>query len=486
MKTMTRIVGIIVLLITISPADADECNTRDMPDELYKLINEKNYKQAVTKAKTAYENDSNNKEAAFVLARVYVNSTLLSIVNLDTEKLGFAPGESGTKKITADMLERAASSTFTVNQDYLQEADKFIRLAVKRWPEARDFYYCLTKIHFYSRDHDKFIQSLAETAELQKDHDKQAVDFLINYATELMNEERHQQAESVYRTLLKTYPNSVPVLSSLGVARLNQGFTADGASYFDKAYLLDNKDEIVVGNIAEVSMLLADFKKAEKFLLEKARLMPDKADIYFDLAMNAMHDNPAKSGKYWKMYFKIHEKHPDNEGWASNAKAIQEAVKDKERGIGDWYNLAEQMKQIRLPKYAIPLLHYVQKQSPKDATVFYSMAHAYDIGGHYDLQDIALQRTLSLIDSPENRYKLDKNQVHHNLARTSHALGKNKKALMHLSNVSSASGDGAGVHHLYGLIYNAMGDQKKAKQHFELCLKKNPDDSMKRYCERML
>lgn len=482
MKILINLFYILVLFTAAGSAIAAECNTRDMPDELYKLIKDKKYNEAVKQAKAAYIKDRDNSEAAFVLARVYINSTLVSAINLNTGLLGFRPGESGKKEITAEMFKKATSSTFTVNQDYFRDTDEYIRSVVSRWPEARDFFYCLTKIYFYNADHKAFINTLHETAQLQKDNEQEAVDFLITYGTNLMHVNRFRRAEDVYSTLLKTFPGSVPLLSSRGVSVLKQGHTSRGAAYFDQAYRHNKKDVIVAGNIAEAAMLLRDFKKANRFLLRKSKLLPNRADVYFDLAINSMHAGPRRSKKYWKKYFKIHANHPDDEAWSKNAGVIQQAVDSDKTTLDDWHSLAVQMIQNRAPKYAIPVLHYVNLQKPHDASIVYSMAHAYDAGKNFDLQEKALFETLALLKHPDNQAEIDKDQIYYNLSRTAYALDKHDDALKHLEKIRDKQKLGASIDHMYGLIYEATGDKQKAERHYLYCTKKAKDPQTRDYC----
>ncbi|MDH5767065.1 MAG: tetratricopeptide repeat protein, partial [Gammaproteobacteria bacterium] len=381
----------LVLLFISCQAYGAVCNTSDLPEDLHELVKQEKMDEAVKLARQSYEKNTSNKTAALYLARVYINATLTSVVNFDATQLGFMPGESGSRKVTIDMLKKATASRTAVNPDYLDYTNKFIHDLVRRWPEEKNLYYCLTKIHFYSGNHGRFLNQLAQTASLFKEDEEEVVNFLIDYGTELMQSKKYNLAADVYQTLLKSFPESVPLLSSLGVSYIKQGFTRKSMSYFEHAYRNDNNDVIVLGNLSETAMLLGEFKKAEKFLLKRTGFEPDKAEIYFDLAVNNMHLSPGAGNSYWDKYFETHARHPDNEQWAKNAKIIQQAAGDPDISISDWHQLAVQMIESGVPKYAIPLLHYVNKTQLHDPSVSYSMAYAYDTGEHYDLQESALK-----------------------------------------------------------------------------------------------
>jgi len=475
-----------IILFKSGPVFSAECNTTDMPEELYQLIKDDKIDKAVSLARAAYDENKNDKQAAMVLARVYVNATLQSGMNIDLEQLGFNEGESGSKSVTVDMLKKATRNSYTVNPDYYNVTDQFITETVSRWPESKSFYYCLTKIHFYSRDHDKFLESLSKTAEFQKNNEKEAVDFLISYGTKFVKRRDYRKAADVYSTLLKTFPSSVPLLSSLGVTYIKRGKTEKAVTYFNKAHLIDSDDAIVIGNIAEASMLMGDFERAESFLLKKAKLSPDRPEIYFDLAMNAMHKGPGSSLRYWNKYFKINEKHPDNEAWVNNAREIQKAAQNKPGDLDLWHVIANQMIQVKVPKFAIPILTYIKKNHPYDAEVEFSMAHAYSVGENTDLEKQALLRTLELAEHPKNQFEVDENLLYYNISRSFYVLDEHETALDYLENISSDAENAANADYLHGLIYRDRGDLKMAKKYFQSCIEKAGDSSIGQYCRGQL
>ncbi|MDH5765942.1 MAG: tetratricopeptide repeat protein [Gammaproteobacteria bacterium] len=483
---LKSILQFLTLLLICYQAYGAECNTSDLPEDIHKLVEQDKMDEAVKLAKQAYEKNINNKIAALYLARVYINATLTSVVNFDMSQLGFQTGESGSREITMDMLKKATASRTAVNPDYLDNTNKFIHDLVRRWPEEKNLYYCLTKIHFYSGNHDEFLNQLAQTASLFKNNEQEAVNYLIDYGTELMQSDNYDFAAEVYQALLKIFPESVPLLSSLGVSYIKQGFTRKAMAYFEHAYKNDRSDVIVLGNLSETAMLLGEFEKAEKFLLKRADFEPDKAEIYFDLAINNMHLRPGAGNDYWAKYFSIHARHPDDEQWAKNARVIQQAANNSDITISDWHQLAIQMIESGVPKYAIPLLHYVNKTQLQDPSVSYSRAYAYDAGKHYDLQKSALEETLKRIKQSDNKTQIDIDQVYYNLSRSTYMLGQYDQALNYLSSVSGEMKNSANIDYMYGMVYRDRGDRKKADSYFNSCLKKANGASIENFCRDQL
>lgn len=483
MRNIKFIITSVLLLGLNSTGFAAACDTSVMPDSLYELIKESKYDEAVQLAKADYQKQNKNKESSFVLAKVYVNATIHSGMSFDMTKLGFKKGESGKKKITLDQLKSANKSRTIVNKKYLKETETFILKTIKKWPETNGLLFCLTKIHFYNRDHSRFIKLLAQTADAHKSSKEETVDFLIGYGAEYLKNNRYELAADVYSTLLKTFPKSAPVLSTLGVTYSKRGHTKIAMRYFDKAYKISPDDIIIIGNIAESSMLLADFKKADKFLNLRAKHYPNKAEIYFDLAINAMPLNPKKSTGYWEKYFKIDAKYPDDKTWSSNAKVIQDAVKDTTYTEYDWFNLGAQMIQKRVPKYAVALMSYANSKHPYDASISYGLSHAYDSGEHYDLEEKALLDTLKRLKHPKNKFKKDPDDIYYNLSRCALNLGRVDDTEAYLRKIKTDSKLSANSDYMFGLVYQRREMKKKSLNYFKSCSKKTKSSSLKKYCE---
>lgn len=465
---------------------AAACDTSILPETLGALIKENKYDEAVKLAKEEYQKHSKNKEASLNLAKVYVNASLHSGINLDLSQLGFKDGEKGKKKITIKQLKRASSNRLIIDEKHFEQADPFIQETVKKWPDSKSLFYCLTKLHYYNNNHARFIKMLAITAEAHKDAEEEAVSFLLTYGTKLNRARRYDRASDVYETLIKTFPRSVPAISTLGVMYTKRGFTKKAMSYFDKAHEIDPEDIIVIGNIAEASMLLRDFKKAEKFIKLQTKHLPNKVSTYFDLAINAMHEHPNKSKPYWDKYFEINADYPDNKYWSDNAKTIQDAVNADKFDEYDWFDLGTQMIQQRTPKYAVALMSYTNSKHPYDASISYGFAHAYDNGRHFDLAEKALLETLERMNNPKNKFKTDVNEIYFNLSRCSLSLDREEDTESYLKKIKPNSKYAANADYMFGLVQQRRGNKQKAQDYFKSCIKKAKDNPYKKYCENQI
>lgn len=482
-----KTIALVFCLINIhSLVYADACNTSILPENLKNLIKDSEYDEAIKLARDEHNKNSKNKEFSLNLAKVYINATLVSGMNIDLSSLGFKDGESGKKKISMKQLKKSTSNRLSVNKKYFEETDEFIRKTVKKWPETKGLLYCLTKIHFYNRNHSRFIKLLSKTAEAHKNFEKEAVGFLANYGNIHIRNNRYEYATDVYETLLKTFPRAVPALSALGVAYIKRGYTKKSMGYFEKAHQIDPDDIIVIGNITEAAMLLTDFKKADKFLKLKIKHYPNKADTYFDLAINAMHKKPAKSLPHWKKYFEVNGKFPDSKTWSNNAKIIQNAVKEGKYNEYDWFAVGKQMISNHTPKYAVALMSYAYNKHPYDASISYGMAHAYDVGKHYDLEEKSLLETLKRMKNSKNKFKMNENEIYFNLSRCTFSLGREKDTLKYIKKINKNTKYAANADYMYGLVEEKRGNIKKAQTYFKSCVKKGKDSPYKNFCKNLI
>lgn len=475
----------VVLLLFSGNLLAASCNSANLPDSVITLIQQKKYAEAEKWARHQLSKSPDDPLAHQQLANVYINSALQPVPSLNLEALGYQPGESGVKEIDTDMLKAAIKDGFYVDADFRRKAKRHIPQMVKRWPQKRNSYYCLTKIEFYAGDHQSFLHHLDKTARLFKSSEKEAVDFLIGYGVKYMEQNNQERAIDVYNTLLKTFPTSAAALSSLGVTYLNRGYVSKGMVLFEKAHRSDSSDIIVIGNVAETAMLLGQFGKSEEFLKMKAKINNTETAVYFDLAMNAMHKGPDASLTYWKRYFSQNKKYPDDEAWVSNATAIHKTVV---AGVSDniLYDLATQMITSKVPKYAVPSLFYLRQKSPDIPGYSYRLAHAYDVGGYFELAEQALLEALSKMSKLEDKGGFDEDQVLYNLARYNYALDNNPGALKYLDRMDKQDKQYIGAQYIYALVFRDMGKIKKAKSYLKSCIKNKDDQDMKKRCQDLL
>lgn len=473
-----------LLLLIHSNAQAVACNTNLMPKSIYERIEAKDYSSAEKEAKKAIR-QSDSMQANLVLAHVYINSALRSAVNLDMSQLGYQQGESGSKEINIEQLKSAMSDRYYVDEEYLVKAEKQITTVIKRWPEKKNLNYCLTKLHFYAGDHQRFLKSLHKTIISNRDNEKEVVDFLIGYSAKYFKQDRYSEAGDVCKTILITFPKSAPALSTLGISYIYQGYSSRAMKLFEKAYLTAPGDTIVIGNIGETAMLIGDVPKARTFIKKRLQLEPKRTELYFDLAILAMQKGPKNSLPAWNKYLQQHKQYPDDENWAKNAKAIQSAI---EQGLDDegLHDIAVNMINANVSKYAIPPLLYLKNKHRKNAIYTYRMAHAYDVNKNYELAKSSLEQTLVRLKYPQSELEVDIDEIHYNMSRYQYSLNELDAALKSMNKIDITTPDYADTGYMYGLIYQKSGDNKNAIMHFTRCKQGAKDPQLKKSCERQL
>jgi len=471
------------------PSVGEPCNSKLLPHELYEKLEKEDYAGAEAEAMKAVDNSPDIKAAQLNLAKVYINSAMRPVVNFNFSAMGIDPNKTGTpQKIDIATLEKGASDDYAVDIGFGKKAEKQINAVLRRWPESQSLLYCLTTIKFYSRDHDDFLKTLYRTAVTFSGEEEEAVGYFLGYGQYYLKHQEMEKAEEVYTTLLKVFPNNAPLLSSLGATYMYRGRAMESVPLFDKAYKQAPEDKIVIGNIAEVSMLTGDFDKAEKFLRLRAKMTPDDTSVYFDLAMNAMHIGPENSLPYWEVYFDKNKVHPDGTQWSHAAAVIRQSIKDGSLTIEEQINLADQLIEgFHTPKYAVPLMSYLQKQYKDDAAFSYQLSHAYDSGEYYDLEEKALLETYKRLQKKPSKYmEVSLNEIVYNLSRTNYIKGSYTDSLKYLDKIQKNEEEMANTGYLYGLIYIKLGKMEKARNKLLLCSKAATSSSLQQSCKQQL
>lgn len=486
MKSFIKASLLVILFLHTQSVNAASCDARQLPEALHHLIADEDYSGAEKLAKQGIASAPQSRSAQINLAKVYINSALRSVVNIDPNVLGIDEHKVGTpQEISMDKLKLAMSDDFVVDREYEQKAEDQIDFVVKRWPEERSLLYCLTKIGFYARDHDKFLSSLHRNAEAFADSEKEAVGFFLGYGEKYFKRNDFKKAADVYDTLLKTFPKNAPLLSSLGVTYLRRGHALKAATLFDQAYHLAPRDEIIIGNIAELAMWTGDAAKAERFLKIKATMQPKSTAIYFDLAINAMRKGARNSLPYWDTYFQQDAKFPDDKPWSHAAGVLQQGIKD---GLDEaqQLDLANQfIETLKAPKYAIPMMMHLQEQHLLDAAFPYAMAHAYDRADFYDLAEASLLEAYHRLQKGPSKYMdLSSNQLLYNLARMTYGQERYQEALNYLDMMKKTQQEQANTAYLYGLAYLSLGKRPAARQSFALCKKASDSENLRHLCEQ--
>jgi len=464
---------------------SEECSPKSN-SQIYQLLDEKRFSEAENIAQRAVEQQPDLLQAHIDLAAVYIRWGSKEVIEINNEALGLKPGESGTVRLTPELIENGFKSKLIFEPTLELKAKKALHEIISKWPDQRQSYYCLMEVQQKSGKHSEFIKTLALTASnFQKDADKTIDDLLSIIYYYVREEKRLDLAAESYEVVMKTFPTSAKLLSSYGAAQSKLGFVRKGQSYFLKAYNVDPNDPRIVLNLVEVSTLLKDFAAAEKFAGQALKLEPKNTSLYFDIAMNKIATDPKSSLPAWEHYLSAHSRNPDTESWAKAGKQIKERI-----GSGieseDLFSLAQQMISARAYKYAVPLLYYLQKKYEDEAAYSLIMAQAYDNGGYYDLAWEELLKTSDMLQKNKTKFTIDPIHIYFNLGRVGAALHRDREGLQYLKMVEQKNSSYPNLQYMLGKITYNTGDKRAAKKYFSDCLKLDNNKKYAQYCQMNL
>jgi predicted Zn-dependent protease len=476
---------VIITVLNLQFSTAEECSPKN-DSQVYQLLDQKKFPEAEDIAKKAIERQPDLLQAHIDLAAVYIRWSAKEVIEINTEALGLNPGESGTVKLTPELIEKGFKSKLTFDPVLEQKAEKALQEIISKWPNQRQSYFCLMELQQRAGKHQEFIKTLVLTAStFQNDSDKTIDDLLARIYYYVKDEGRLDLAAESYEIALKTFPNSAKLLSSYGATQSKLGFVRKGQSYFLRAYKADPNDPLIVRNLAEVSTLLKDFTAAEKYTEQALKLEPSSTALYFDIAMNKIATEPKASLPAWDRYLAAHAKKPDSESWAKAGRQIRERI---ESGISTeaLFSLAQQMISARAYKYAVPILVYLQKQDENEAAYSLIMAQAYDNGGYYDLAWDELLKTSDMLQNNKTKFTIDPLQVYFNLGRVGTAIHRDKESLQYLKLVEQGNSSYPNLQYMLGKVTYNNGDKIAAKKYFSDCLKLDNNKNYSQYCQMNL
>jgi tetratricopeptide (TPR) repeat protein len=401
---------------------------------------------------------------------------------IDAQAMGLGDGESGTVELKKGDLDKFFKSKYQHEAVMGEKAETEFKAIIIKWPTELKPRLCLMNYYQQANLHTKLIQYINIVASDMAVRGYELVDDLLPYAARYYRDEKPQQAVDVYRAMLLEFPKSAPVLSSYGVAMLKLGDLKVGVEHFEKAYQLDKKDPLILGNLAEGYIYQLDFVKARFYLDQLISVKPEKTDAYFTLAILTMAEDSKKANAAWNDYFLQNKKFPDHEYWVKFAKQIQEIVKE---GVtdADLLNLSRSLTMAKTPQYAVPLLASLIAKNPNDPYYQFGMAHAYDVGSFLpEAFDYATQ-AVNYMKKQKPDDKKGVANIQYETARLAYRLGKYDAALAYAKDAENNNRHLDNVQYLLGLTYSQVKDDKNALLKFKECTEMDNNKEYVGYCK---
>ncbi len=475
---MRLVSGILLLSISISGwADCEGLN-----EKLVALLKDKKYAEAEQLALAEKVASPDDIKASLALAYVYVRQALPPKVLIDTQAMGLGEGETGTIQLKEGDVNKFFKDVAGHNPEYGAKAEQSFKEIISKWRFDKRAYWCLMNYYQQSGRHNDLVAFIPAVVKAFNGEGYALVDQLLPYPARYANDENYRGATAFYIELLKHFPKSASVTSSYGYVKLRTGDLSGAIELFDKAYLLDKQDPIILSNLANSYLYARDFKKSEMYFHELIKANPKATEAYFNLAILAMSENIPGSKKAWESYLKQNEKFPDDEQWVGLAKELSQHVV---KGISDTniYQLSINLNNAKATAYSIPLLVYLDKKNPEQIYNLFGLAQAYEYAGIPLVAYGYVTRAAALVNKAEGEDKTDTASVSFEAGRLACMLEKYDEALVFLRTTERQDENFKGLQYMLGLANEHTGNEKEAIKQYELCMKKDTNKQYLGYCK---
>ena len=477
---MNRSVSLLIVLAAYVGGSTPAIACLDVDAEIRDLTRQQRFVEAEKLAARKLTVTPDALGAHLALAHVYVKWAMRPEVTVDTEVLGFAPGETGTRTISEDQLS-AFRSVVRLDPERARKAEEALETTLRRWPEHAPAHRCLLELHRTSGNHSALLSSLRRAAADLRSTGAMAVDMLIGFGSSYYKQGSYAEAAEVLSALLEEFPGSAPVLSSLGVVQIEFEELRKAIGLLRRARSLAPDDMLVVRNLASVSMYLGELDEAASALETLYATQPDQTRLLFEHAVVAAASEPSKASAAWRRYLDRHSVVPDDPSWAAFAAAQLEAPTNDESALAMARSLADAQGSL-----ALALLHGIAKRRPRDPSVPFFMAQTFERERLPKHALAALERAESLLGDDEALAVIPRESLWLEAGRLSVAQKRYAEGIRYLELVEGADPERKHLQYMLGLAHSGAGNDEQAFQYFQRCLETANNAEYAEYCRRNL
>lgn len=269
------------------------------------------------------------------------------------------------------------------------------------------------------------------------------------------------QAERSFRRALQIDPNNV--LASNGIKNLKHDqLKAQVGMFLDRALKLQNDGK---------------YDESLSFYIKALNLEPNNPDIHYNIgtAFQAKEDF-VRAKKAYNRAYELDPSHMEAKGALGVVDVAQ-----KERHIADAFQTAVKLQEAEKYKDAIAIYNKISVDRPKDDTLFYNLAVAYQAIGDFDNSIETYQKAYDI--KPEESYKAAIRSVE--IAKANRLLGlaiqqqsaaNNKEAIHNYETVVELVPNNANAWYNLGTAYQAIGDDLKALNAYQKAFDIDPNN----------
>lgn len=188
--------------------------------------------------------------------------------------------------------------TLLLNEKYLNKGIKYIEKGIEKFPKRLDMRFGKIYVLGDVENHSEFTKEIIKTIEYStvikndwnwtndeklEDSENFMLGAIQNYISQLYetgNDDLLENMKNISETVLKNYPNHIESLSNVSIVHLLRKEYDKGLEYLLKAEILNPKDPIVLGNIAQAYKLKDDKENAIKYYELLKKYGDDDANEY--------------------------------------------------------------------------------------------------------------------------------------------------------------------------------------------------------------
>ncbi|HKK15529.1 MAG TPA: tetratricopeptide repeat protein, partial [Gammaproteobacteria bacterium] len=306
-----------------------------------------------------------------------------------------------------------------------------------------------------------------------------AVDHIFKKAVDLHANGHLQQAEKLYKKILKSYPNHPDILHLLGLVSFQNGKYQSAVKLFEQAISMYSGNPDFYNDCGEAYRALREYDAAARCYEKALALNPGFAEAHNNMG-NLLSDV----------------------GQIDEAlDHYRQAIELKNDYFAAHYNMANALRDAGKIDFAIESYHHALQLNPVVAEVHNNLGTAYRDNNQPDLAEYhykcALQvkpayvpalLNLGLLHLEQGRPDLaitdyqnalsvapDNIEAHSNLANACLSLGRLQPAAEHFRKVLSLQPEDADCHNRLGIVLAEQGHTEEAIAHYRQALDRKPD-----------
>lgn len=289
---------------------------------------------------------------------------------------------------------------------------------------------------------------------------------------------RFREAEKHFAKASQFSPANTNVLIEWGQSLVEQNRYIDAKDKFTKAYQADNKNPMVIENLAMLSLNTRQWNDAVTYAKKMQEAKIGKSANYILAKSNYELENYGECIKYCELAFKDDPTRPETPYIAARSLVemsnYKKAAGCYEQAIALDSSKMNWMYEAGLVYYAIPddkkAIYWLEKAGakgyPRSNDYLENLANAYLNLKNYEKGIVLMQEVLKKKPSDQ--------ELLYNVADAYYQTGKYQEAIDYWDKILQADKQNASALYMIGLSYQKKGEKEKGEQLCEKAMQMDP------------